>query len=64
MPDDPHGIAYSIYQFRFSKIMKGDPARDVSIYSENTSSRFPTDVGVFYLLFLQQGSDGLYIDAY
>jgi hypothetical protein len=63
VPDDPEGIDHTVYTVRLARIFKGAPAgRTVSLYSENTSARFPLDPGVTYLLFIDESKDGLYVD--
>lgn len=60
--DDPDGIAATIYSIHPIEVFKGVADRDISIWSENTSSRFVIDKGTKYLLFVESSPDGLYID--
>ena len=63
VPDDPQGIDHTIYTVRLTRSFKGMPAgRTVRLISENSSSRFPLDPGVPYLLFIGSSKDGLYVD--
>jgi hypothetical protein len=63
VPDDPHGIDHTIYTVRLTRSFKGMPAgRTVRLVSDNSSSRFPLDAGVPYLLFIDNSKDGLYVD--
>jgi hypothetical protein len=63
MPDDPQGIDHTIYTVRLTRSFKGMPAgRTVHLFSENSSSRFPLDAGVPYLLFIGGSKDGLYVN--
>src|SRR5688572_26227523 len=43
-----HGTYYTI---RVEERLKGSPPREVEIYSENSSGRFPLRIGVRYLVF-------------
>lgn len=62
-PDDPAGIDHTIYTVRLTRVFKGAPAgRTVRLFSENTSARFPLDPHVNYLLFIDDSTDGFYVD--
>jgi hypothetical protein len=52
-PDDPEGIAQTVYSVRNIKAFKGAANNEIVITSENTSSRFAMDVGKDYLLFVK-----------
>ena len=40
------------YTIRVEEILRGRPRRTITVFSENTSGRFPMDIGVDYLVFL------------
>jgi hypothetical protein len=53
-PDDPQGFAWTVYTVQVLKTFKGRPQRMIQLLSENTSARFPMDIGKTYLLFVSQ----------
>jgi len=55
-PDDPQGIDKTIYDIKVEHYFKGTNNTNLKITSENTSSRFPMNVGTKYLLFLKSFS--------
>lgn len=62
--DDPGGFSWTIYTINPSLVFKGNPNRIVKVWSENTSSRFPMQVGGNYLLFLSVGfGNKVYVDS-
>ena len=62
-PDDPAGIDHTTYTVRLTRIFKGAPAtQPIELVSPNTSARFPLAPGVAYLLFVEDGQDGAYVD--
>jgi len=56
-PEDPDGFAGIIYRVKVTERFKGTSSKSLSIYSENASSRFPMDLGLGYLLFLERDGD-------
>ncbi len=68
-PDDPQGVAATIYQIEINQLFKGKvPAADqtpasISIHSENTSSRIVLETGQQYLLFVRSDAEYHYVDA-
>ena len=40
------------YTIRVEEIFRGRPRRTINVFSENSSGRFPMDIGVDYLVFL------------
>ncbi|MCS0629484.1 hypothetical protein NX786_09075 [Telluria mixta] len=61
--DDAAGIDRTTYTVRLTRIFKGAPAaRTIELVSPNTSARFPLEPGVAYLLFVEAGQDGAYVD--
>ena len=59
-PDD--FVRGNFYTIRVHEVSKGKPQASVEVYSENTSGRFPMDVGASYLVFASEqtfeGIDG------
>jgi hypothetical protein len=49
-------IQGTFYVVRVEELLKGSPLRDVEIYDENSSGRFPMKVGWKYLLFAYEGA--------
>jgi len=62
-PDDPQGIEDTLYTVRVLDIFKGKPGPSLKIRSENTSSRFPMDVGKKYLLFITNDGQAHFVDS-
>ena len=62
-PDDPEGIADTVYTVRVVRVFKGKPDRLLSITSENTSSRFPMSIGKEYLLFVRTSEQENWVDS-
>jgi hypothetical protein len=42
----------SRYSIQVKEIFRGRPRRTLTVFSENSSGRFPMDIGIDYLLFL------------
>src|SRR5690348_15937531 len=42
------------YTVRVTEVFRGHPARTLSVFSENSSGRFPMDIGGSYLVFLSR----------
>jgi hypothetical protein len=51
-PDDPGFYDWTVYDVEVTKVFKGTPPRRIKLRSENSSGRFPLDVGASYLLFV------------
>lgn len=62
-PDDPGGVADTVYTVRVVRVFKGKPGRVLTIADESTSGRFPMHVGKEYLLFVQTFPDGNFVDS-
>jgi hypothetical protein len=62
-PDDPEGVADTVYTVRVVRVFKGKPGRVLTITDENTSSRFPMAIGKEYLLFVRTFPDGNFVDS-
>lgn len=61
--EDPSFVDSTIYDVSVIKSYKGKPAKTLAITSENTSSRFPMDIGETYLLFVKKYDGEYYINA-
>lgn len=62
--DDPDGISAIRYRIKRLRTLNGAPPEAFDLYSDNTSARFPMDVGTEYLLYLQRDRAGrYYVDA-
>lgn len=53
-PDDASGYAWTVYTVQVLETFKGKPQQTIQLLSENTSARFPMDIGKTYLLFVSQ----------
>jgi hypothetical protein len=47
-------IQGTFYTVRVEELLKGNPLKEVEIYDENSSGRFPMKVGVSYFLFAHE----------
>ena len=56
-PSDPIGVTAYLYTVHVLRQLKGTTPENITIRSENTSARFPMDVGEKYLLFLSKDHD-------
>jgi len=65
VPDDnDDGMSsYTIYIVKAREVIKGKPAKRLWLFSVNTSSRFPMDLNVPYLLFVQHSPDMDFVDS-
>jgi hypothetical protein len=61
-PEDKDGLLATIYGFKVERRFKGE-IRDIKITSENTSGRFPLDIGKRYLLFVHNDGAEYYVDS-
>lgn len=57
--DDPEAFAGIIYSVRADHTYRGGLQTIVRIYSENTSGRFPMELGTRYVLFLHKSGPNL-----
>jgi hypothetical protein len=59
---DPDGYVATIYGIQIREIFRGRIPRRLHVESENTSSRFPMDLGATYLMFLKRDTaSGRYV---
>lgn len=49
-------ISGTFYSIRVSETLRGRSSKAVDLYSENSSGRFPMEVGTLYLVFAYEGS--------
>ena len=56
--EDPIGITATLYALRLDRVLRGRLPQRFHIRDENTSSRFPMDLGVPYLAFIYSARDG------
>lgn len=61
--EDPDTVGRTVYTVEARRIYKGHARPVISIVSENTSSRFPMDKGVDYLLFVSEYRGEYFVDA-
>lgn len=61
--EDPDIVGKTIYQVKVVRTYKGHPPPTLSIVEENTSSRFPMDEGVDYLLFVSEYGGERFVNA-
>jgi len=53
--DEVYGLFVGVsYRVRVLETFAGAPVREITVFSENTTGRFPLDIGVPYVLFLQR----------
>ncbi len=63
-PADPDGITATLYVLKVLRTVRGALPPGLALYSENTSARFPMEVGGRYLLFLSRDRNYRYfVDA-
>ena len=53
--DAGHFIQGTFYTVRVQELLKGNPPKQVEIYDENSSGRFPMRFGVRYILVAYEG---------
>jgi hypothetical protein len=62
-PGDPGGITSTIYTLKVTQVLSGRSRSQIRLVSDNTSSRFPMDVGKSYILFVQSKGSELFVDS-
>ena len=45
----------TLYTVQVTEVLKGAPTKTINVYSENSSGRFPMDIGTTYLIFAYRG---------
>jgi len=61
-PDDPVGFAATLYKVRIDESIRGSLHGVVELYSENSSGRFPLEIGKKYILFIYTDQGVLEVD--
>ncbi|UPG88185.1 hypothetical protein L2Y96_12220 [Luteibacter aegosomaticola] len=61
-PDDPVGYIFTIYVVQVNEVLKGPAPKSLWLYSENTSARYPMDLGVPNLLFIIKTPTDAFVD--
>ena len=51
-PEDPEGFAATLYTAKIDESFRGTLRGVIELYSENSSGRFPMDIGKKYILFI------------
>jgi hypothetical protein len=62
-PEDPEGYIYTIYVIKVSEVLKGPAPPSFWLYSENTTARYPMDLGKPHLLFVEQSPNLNYVSS-
>jgi hypothetical protein len=62
-PEDIEGYAATIYSVAINRVFRGKPRANIEIYSVNTTSRFPMEIGKKYLLFISKTRDGKEVNS-
>jgi len=52
VPESKDYLEGTVYSVRIEEVLRGDVPDTLEVFSENTSGRFPMDVGTQYLLFI------------
>jgi hypothetical protein len=58
IPETKSSYEGTRYSIRVGEIFRGRPRRTITVFSENSSGRFPMEIGVEYLLFLSLRAGG------
>ncbi len=61
-PEDPAGYIFTIYVVQVNEVLKGPAPKSLWLYSENTTARYPMDLGVPNLLFITKTSMDNFVD--
>lgn len=61
-PDDPAGYVFTIYVVQVNEVLKGPAPKSLWLYSENTTARYPMDLGVPNLLFITKTPMDAFVD--
>ena len=62
-PSDPAGVTATLYDVRVLHTKKGRVGSTIQVRSDNTSSRFPMQIGRSYILFLQRNGNVYTVDS-
>lgn len=61
--EDPEGYEAEIFKFKIEEALSGNPKKEIRLYNENNSGRFPMEVGKKYFIFVRTGDDGYWVDS-
>ena len=61
-PESKNYLDGTTYSVRVEEVLRGSPAKIVKLFSENSSGRFPMQVGAAYLVFVYEELDRLQVD--
>jgi hypothetical protein len=61
-PESKNYLDGTTYSVHVEEVLRGAPAKIVKLFSENTSGRFPMQVGAAYLIFAHEELDRLSVD--
>jgi len=61
-PESKNYLDGTTYSVHVEEVLRGSPAKIVRLFSENTSGRFPMQVGGEYLVFVDEELDRLQVD--
>lgn len=60
---DPNGVSAILYRVEVRRRLKGTVPRFIQLRSDNTSARFPMELGEEYLLFLSRDGHTYFVDS-
>ncbi|WP_213946977.1 hypothetical protein [Luteibacter sp. dw_328] len=61
-PEDVDSSIYTIYVVKVTRVLKGRATKPIWLFSENTTSRYPMDIGKPNLLFISKGRGMDFVD--
>jgi hypothetical protein len=61
-PESKNYLDGTTYSVHVEEVLRGSPAKIVKLFSENSSGRFPMQVGAAYLIFVHKELDRLKVD--
>jgi hypothetical protein len=60
-PDDPDGSTGTFYKVHVDKTWRGTPQQTITLYSENSTARFPMQQHKAYVLFVTRSPEGKWV---
>lgn len=61
-PETKNHLDGTTYSVHIEEVLRGSPIKTIKLFSENSSGRFPLQVGAAYLLFIHKEFDWLQVD--
>ncbi len=61
-PESKNYLDGTTYSVQVEEVLRGSPGKTVKLFSENSSGRFPMEVGAAYLVFVHEELDRLAVD--